>query len=58
MAAVLNQVLLRSMIIDGFLLKRLFMLLQHSRQYTLSFVLDPSLSLGVLDILVGRCVDV
>jgi hypothetical protein len=58
MAAVLNRVLLRSMIIDGFLPKRLFMLPQHSRQYTPSFVPDPSLGPGVLDILVGRCVDV
>ncbi len=34
------------------------MLLRHSRQYTLSSVPNPSLGLGILDILVGRGIDV
>jgi hypothetical protein len=44
--------------IGGVLLKRLFMLPRHSRQYTPSFVPNPSLGPGVLEILVGRCIDV
>jgi hypothetical protein len=34
------------------------MLLGHSRQYTLSYVPNPSLCLGVLDILVRLCINV
>jgi hypothetical protein len=55
----------RNRTISGFLLKRLFMLPRHSRQYTPSSVPNPSLcppnpSLCpcVLDILVGPCIDV
>ena len=42
---------------SSFLPKRLFMLPRHSRQYTPSFP-NPSLGPGVIDILVGRCIDV
>jgi hypothetical protein len=48
----------RSRIIGGFLLKRLFMLPRYSREYTLSSVLNPSLGLGVLNILIGRRINV
>src|SRR6266487_5064591 len=58
MAAVLNQVRLRSRTVVVFLLKRLFMLPRHSRQYTPSFIPNPSLGPGVLDNLVSPRIDV
>ena len=48
----------RSRIVGGFLLKRLFMLPRHPRQYTPSYVPNPSLCPGVLDILVRPRIDV
>jgi hypothetical protein len=48
----------RNVTIGAFVLKRLFMLPRHSRQYAPSFVPDPSLGPHVLDILVRPCIDV
>jgi hypothetical protein len=45
-------------LLTNYLLERLFMLLRHSRQYTPSFVPDPSLGPRVLDILVRPRIDV
>jgi len=44
--------------ISGFLLKRLFMLSRHFRQYTPSCFPNPSLGSGVLDNLIHPCIDV
>ena len=48
----------RSRTVGSFLLKRLFMLPRHPRQYTPSFVPNPSLGPGVLGILVCPRIDV
>lgn len=48
----------RNKIIWSFLLKRLFMPPQHSRQYTPSYVPNPSLRPGILDVLVRPRIDV
>jgi hypothetical protein len=48
----------RSRTVGGFLLKRLFMLPQHPRQYALSSVPNPSLSPSVLNILIRPYINV
>jgi hypothetical protein len=48
----------RSRTVGGFLLKRLFMLPRHPREYTPSSVPNPSLDPGVLNILVRPRIDV
>jgi hypothetical protein len=48
----------RSRTVGGFILKRLFMLPRHPRQYTPTSAPNPSLGPGVLDILVRPRIDV